>query len=225
MAHRLLPLCCQPRKGEKSLLQSIKLITYKNSKCWINLLNVHATYYHNCSFNSSQLTDVGALGGFYARNKEHLASWETPQSSNHIWEDQITLWTKEQAQGNSVRFLIFAKEQPEILIGMCNFTQICRGPFLACYLGYKIDYASEGMGMMREALEGAIRYVFEDLKLHRIMANYIPTNERSAKLLDSLNFAIEGYAKSYLYINGHWHDHVLTALWYERWIETLEPEK
>jgi len=47
--------------------------------------------------------------------------------------------------------------------------QIFRGAFHACYLGYKIDHAYEGKGLMYEALEVAIRYIFEELRLHRIM--------------------------------------------------------
>jgi ribosomal-protein-alanine N-acetyltransferase len=44
------------------------------------------------------------------------------------------------------------------------------------------------------------------------MANYMPANERSGKLLSRLGFEREGLAKRYLYINGRWEDHVLTAL-------------
>lgn len=50
-----------------------------------------------------------------------------------------------------------------------------------------------------------------ELKLNRIMANYLPDNQRSAGLLARLGFAQEGLAKRYLKINGHWRDHVLTA--------------
>jgi ribosomal-protein-alanine N-acetyltransferase len=44
------------------------------------------------------------------------------------------------------------------------------------------------------------------------MANYMPINTRSAKLLNRLGFKIEGYAEKYLLINGQWEDHILTAL-------------
>ena len=44
------------------------------------------------------------------------------------------------------------------------------------------------------------------------MANYMPINFRSAKLLHRLGFTVEGYAKNYLLINNRWEDHVLTAL-------------
>ena len=41
--------------------------------------------------------------------------------------------------------------------------------------------------------------------------HYQPNNERSGRLLRSLGFTVEGYARDYLYIDGAWRDHVLTA--------------
>ena len=54
---------------------------------------------------------------------------------------------------------------------------------------------------MHEALQITICYAFEDLRLHRIHANHLPSNVRSGRLLARLGFAIEGYAKDYLLIN------------------------
>ena len=64
---------------------------------------------------------------------------------------------------------------------------------------------------MFEMLQAAIDYVFSEYNLHRIMANYIPTNSRSENLLNKLGFQKEGLAKSYLKIAGSWQDHVLTS--------------
>jgi len=56
--------------------------------------------------------------------------------------------------------------------------------------------------------------VFESLRLHRVQANHLPENLRSARLLQRLGFRVEGSAHAYLFINGAWRDHVLTALTY-----------
>ncbi len=58
----------------------------------------------------------------------------------------------------------------------------------------------------------AIDHAFNQLGLHRVKADHMPINDRSGGLLKSMGFNQEGYAKSYLKINGHWEDHVLTAL-------------
>ena len=64
---------------------------------------------------------------------------------------------------------------------------------------------------MFEMLQAAINYISNEFNLHRIMANYLPSNIRSELLLDRLGFQKEGLAKSYLKIAGAWQDHVLTS--------------
>lgn len=70
---------------------------------------------------------------------------------------------------------------------------------------------------MTEALELLIPYAFGPLNLHRIMANYMPRNRRSARLLKRLGFRIEGRAPDYLQIAGRWEDHILTSLVNQKW--------
>lgn len=70
---------------------------------------------------------------------------------------------------------------------------------------------------MFEALQAAIRYMQRQQNIHRIMANYMPHNQRSGALLARLGFEKEGYAKDYLLIDGRWQDHVLTALTRHEW--------
>lgn len=82
---------------------------------------------------------------------------------------------------------------------------------MACYLGYSVDHSYQGRGVMYEALDTLIQMVFSQFGLHRIMANYMPRNERSGRLLQRLGFEKEGYAKDYLKIAGRWEDHILTS--------------
>ncbi|NJN00832.1 MAG: 30S ribosomal protein S5 alanine N-acetyltransferase, partial [Aquincola sp.] len=53
--------------------------------------------------------------------------------------------------------------------------------------------------------------------LRRVQANVLPDNTRSLALLDRLGFAREGLAREYLFIDGAWRDHVLTALVNPQW--------
>lgn len=172
---------------------------------------------------------LSAIVDFEERNRDHLKKWESTNTVNgqviethEEVQKRLQNWIKECEEGRSVRFFIKPKEDLNKIIGFCNFTQIFYGAFQACYLGYKIDYEYEGKRLMFEALEASIRYIFEELSLHRIMANYMPMNERSAKLLYRLGFTEEGYAKNYLLINGQWEDHILTALSVEEWRSTRD---
>jgi len=152
---------------------------------------------------------------FYQRNQRHLAPWSPIRTTEYFSAEQIRRRLDIQASafeaGLAMHFALLTPDGQE-MIGACNFSGIIRGAFQACYLGYHIDEARQGQGLMREALEAGIAYMFERQNLHRIMANYIPGNERSARLLEGLGFEREGYAKAYLNIAGRWHDHVLTAL-------------
>lgn len=156
---------------------------------------------------------------FEERNIGHMSPWRSAtgeQRKDH--KAQLIQWEQEFKEGKSIRFLLFLKENPEgAIIGFCNFSQIFRGPFQACYLGYHIDSTFQGKGLMSEAVTKATEYMFEIQNLHRIMANYMPSNERSARLLHKLGFVVEGHAKKYLLINGRWEDHILTSLTNENW--------
>lgn len=160
--------------------------------------------------------DAPDLMDFHHRNEKHLKPWRPelpPQAKNLAywvgWAEQgRMLFQHDQACWLVVRL----KDRPlEGVIGQVNFSHILRGSLQGCLLGYSIDAKHQGKGLMREALETGINFVFDAMKLHRVQANFIPENVRSRKLLDRLGFVEEGFAKDYLYINGAWRDHVLTS--------------
>jgi [ribosomal protein S5]-alanine N-acetyltransferase len=107
---------------------------------------------------------------------------------------------------------LFAPDAPEHALGQVHLSQIARAPFCSALLGYSIDAAHEGRGLMREALEAVLADAFGPrIGLHRVQANVRPENIRSLALLDRLGFEREGLAREYLFIDGAWRDHVLTA--------------
>ena len=153
---------------------------------------------------------------YYQRNRAHFA----PTDPVHP-PDFYTLGFAESAlarmaagaiAGDQVSFALTWREVPDRIIGTCRFTQIVRGAFHSCMLGYGIDGEHEGRGLMTEAVRAGIDYMFEVQRLHRIQANHLPENLRSARVLERLGFAREGYAPCYLHIAGAWRDHVLNAL-------------
>lgn len=169
-----------------------------------------------------------AMARFLAENFEgHLDRWSPPATTafftEAFWKERLAVAVEEYHAGRAARFVLQAAALDSPILGTCNYTNIVRGPFLACHLGYQIARAAEGRGLMTEALHACNAFVFNSLRLHRIMANYRPENERSARLLDRLGFVREGIARDYLFIDGAWRDHVLTALTNPRfdpaWIE------
>jgi len=153
---------------------------------------------------------------FFERNREHFSRWDPPVPPDFytvpFWHRGLARALEDFYADRSVRFdLVEAKAPDGPLIGRIAFSQIFRGPFQSCMLGYQIDCEHEGRGLMFEGLAAAIAYMFETRGLHRVQANYLEENERSARLLARLGFVREGLAKEYLFIGGRWRDHVMTA--------------
>ena len=71
---------------------------------------------------------------------------------------------------------LFPKEQPDEVIGQVSYTSIVRGPADMCMLGYALAERAQGNGYMHEALQATNAYVFKELNMHRVMANFMPHN-------------------------------------------------
>ncbi|WMD23199.1 GNAT family N-acetyltransferase [Achromobacter seleniivolatilans] len=156
-----------------------------------------------------------SVQAYLVQNRAYLQTWE-PLRNEAFFElnavkQRLNAMASATARGDALHLLFFSSENGK-LSAACNFTNIVRGPFQACHLGYSIAEPLQGLGLMHEGLTAAITHVFQKMKLHRIMANYRPENTRSARLLARLGFQREGLAHSYLNINGAWSDHILTAL-------------
>ncbi|MFC2146525.1 GNAT family N-acetyltransferase [Acidobacteriota bacterium] len=156
------------------------------------------------------------ISAYVNENREHLERWEPRRSEGYykpeFWEAEIKRIHNDFFLGQALRLCIFFRKPSKgPIIGVCNFTNILRGVFQACFLGYSVDHKHQCQGIMYEALKASTDFVFKHLKLHRIMANYMPRNEKSGKLLKKLGFVVEGYARDYLKINGQWEDHILTS--------------
>tara|TARA_E500000331_G_scaffold228647_1_gene218855 strand:- start:75 stop:554 length:480 start_codon:yes stop_codon:yes gene_type:complete len=151
---------------------------------------------------------------FRKENKTHLEKWEPLRKpaffTESFWQAQLRVQLRDFREGVSTNFSILDRDELSI-VGVCNYTNIVRGTFQSCQLGYAIAKRYEGQGLMEEALRQTNDFVFSELGLHRIMAAYLPHNHRSGSLLSKLGFKKEGFAEKYLKINGVWEDHVLTS--------------
>ena len=158
------------------------------------------------------------LAQFFVRNEEHLRPWDPPRPRGindvEFWDGEARRAVEDHAEGAVARWVLLLRGDPGRIVGRVNFTQVVRGPFQSCMLGYAVDAKCQGQSLMHEALEAALGYAFEVMRLHRVQANHLPENQRSARLLQRLGFRVEGLARDYLFINGAWRDHVLTALTY-----------
>jgi [ribosomal protein S5]-alanine N-acetyltransferase len=159
--------------------------------------------------------DAPLLLQYRLENHAHLAPWEPLRASEYFTLAHC-MRTIVEGRAHAVHdrgYPLFAFDVDERnILATFTFANIVRGAFQACHLGYGVAACMQGQGLMLEILRPGIGWAFGELGLHRVMANYLPRNERSAKLLAKLGFEREGYAKRYLQIAGVWEDHILTAL-------------
>ncbi len=158
-------------------------------------------------------SDAEMLSIYYEKNSSHFKKWEPSREPDYYSKSKLktrlSLFEETQAARKSAYFIAV---QTEKIIAHCSLTNIVYGPLEACHIGYGVDEDFEGKGLMTEVCKEALHHAFNNLRLHRVMAAYMPMNNRSGALLRKLGFSKEGLAIEYLKINGVWEDHILTSL-------------
>ncbi|MDA0782455.1 MAG: GNAT family N-acetyltransferase [Proteobacteria bacterium] len=175
-----------------------------------------------CILRLPELAEAGLMYDFVASNKQHLSKWEPLQEGSYYteeyWQNKTTQIHDDFLSDKSCCLNIYTKEDNR-LIGIVNYSNFVRGCFHSCFLGFKISEDMQRKGIITECLQVSIAYVFDELNLHRISANYMPSNKASARVLEKCEFKKEGVAEDYLYINGKWEGHVLTSLINKKWVK------
>lgn len=153
---------------------------------------------------------------YLERNREFLEPWETKRdASYYTLETQSRLLADEAdkiSSGQLFKLWFYTQGENSRIIGSAAISNIVRGAFLSCHLGYKLDEQERNKGYMTEALRPMIDYAFRELGLHRIEANIMPRNAASLAVVHKLGFYHEGVAFKYLQINGVWEDHIHMVL-------------
>lgn len=153
---------------------------------------------------------------YYLRNSDFLEEWEPVKDERfytlEYQEEQLGKELVGIESNSSLRLWIFKKGDDSKTIGSIGFSNIVYGPFLSCFLGYKLDKDEINKGYITEALQRGIDIMFDEYGLHRIEANIMPKNLRSIRVTEKLGFQNEGMSIKYLRINGQWEDHVHMVL-------------
>ncbi|MDF2937335.1 MAG: hypothetical protein K0Q90_2708 [Paenibacillaceae bacterium] len=160
--------------------------------------------------------EAKAVLDYFLRNKEFLEAWEVQRQPEFftlaVQEQMLQEDKAHMDRGQLLKLWIIRADEPERIIGSVALSNIVRGAFQSCHLGYRLDGSEHGKGYMTEAVKEIIAYGFGKLGLHRIEANIMPRNHASLKVTEKLGFYHEGLAKKYLKINGEWEDHIHMVL-------------
>ena len=150
-----------------------------------------------------------------AESRTFLTPWEPTWSADELtrnaYRRRLRRYGRDARDGYGYAFFIFHAET-DALTGGLTLSNVRRGVTQSCALGYWMGKSHAGRGYMSDAVAAILRFVFEDLGLHRLEAACLPNNEPSKAVLQRIGFVEEGLARQYLKINGAWQDHLLFAL-------------
>ena len=152
------------------------------------------------------LPDRDALIAAHRASRDYHAPWAAPFTD----ADGFDRWWAARV-GNGVG-LVAHEAGTGALVGVVSLTEIVLGVFRSAYLGFHGVSATQGRGLMADAVRLACRHGFASLGLHRIEANVQPGNARSIALVRRLGFRLEGVSTDYLRIGDAWRDHQRWAL-------------
>lgn len=156
------------------------------------------------------ISDLKRFQAFLLNIRTFLSPWEPLRDDSYYSEEAILQRIEQELLLDSQEkqlSLYLTRKGEERIIGNVTLSNIVRGPFQSCFLGYKLDEEATGHGYMREAVAKVVEIAFNDLHLHRIEANIMPRNKRSLQVVKKNGFFFEGASKNYLKINGKWEDH------------------
>ncbi len=156
---------------------------------------------------------------YHEANRAHLGPVSPARPDNFFtvawWRSRLAQDAEDWRRGQALRLFLVSRDTPLYsgpVLGSVSLTDIRRGPLQSGELGFGLDHRHQGQGLMSEAVRALCDYAFGTLCLHRIQANHLPENHRSASVLRRVGFSVEGLARELALIEGRWRDHVLTAL-------------
>jgi len=161
-----------------------------------------------------RLRDGRAWRALRARNAEWLAPWEAtlpiPDPTTPVtFSSMVRHANREARAGRAMPFAIFLDDR---FAGQITVAGITWSSLRTCTIGYWIDEAVAGRGIMTRSVALVGDYCFTQLQLHRIEINIRPENGASIAVVRKLGFRSEGMRLRYLHIDGRWCDHLSFAL-------------
>lgn len=151
------------------------------------------------------LEDAEELAAVYAANRAFLAPFE-PIRDDAFFTAEGQRAAHAASPGNRHAFAIVVEGR---IVGTVTLSNVARGAFESCTMGYWVAEAWNGRGVATAAALRATRYAFDVLGLHRVEAGTLVHNIGSQRVLERAGFARFGLAPRLVRIAGSWQDHVV----------------
>lgn len=150
---------------------------------------------------------------FYKRNADIFEQYEPMLGSDFYTlkhqKNILDFEYKSILKLSMIRYWIFEKNNPNVVIGTVSYRSIVRPIYSSCTIGYKMDQAYTNRGYCTEAISNTLPMIVGELGIHRVEAYVLPDNNPSIHLLENLGFEREGLIRDKIEIQNRRLDHYL----------------
>lgn len=146
-------------------------------------------------------SDAEAVFEAVRKNYDHLRTfmeWVKPDHSIADYEQFIEREIRGTADSERLGFGIYRGDALIGTIGMINFDHDA----MVAEIGYWIDVAEEGKGIVSKACEALIDFIFGDFRMNRIQIRCAAPNVRSAAIPKRFGFTKEGTQRQHVLRDG-----------------------
>ena len=161
-------------------------------------------------------TDVEDIFSLVRRNEAHLVEfmhWMVPDYSIDMSREFVERSVSAAKAGESAGFRIYLDN---VCIGSIGFVHFDTKSGKT-EIGYWIDKAEEGKGIVTAATKRLIDFAFTELGLNRVEIRCAAENKRSAAIPKRLGFKMEGRLREAECRNGRLHDFLIFGLLRSEW--------
>ncbi|MEO6885826.1 MAG: GNAT family protein [Jatrophihabitantaceae bacterium] len=163
-----------------------------------------------------RLRDGRAWSEVRLRNESWLVQWEPSSSLSWVERNGPSAWpglcSALRKAGRAGTMLPFVVCFGGKLVGQINVSNVVWGALRGCTVGYWVDGAVAGRGVMPTALALVIDHLLGPVGLHRVEVDIRPENQASLRVVEKLGLRREGYYERFLDIGGAWRDHIAFAV-------------
>ena len=161
-----------------------------------------------------EASDAGAWRDVRSRNGDWLKPWEAtlPPGDHQPAGNYVQVVRRLRRLARQGQAFPFAIEVGGRFTGQVTVNNIVRGSAQFASIGYWLDHAVAGRGVMPTAVAMVIDHCFSTAGLHRIEISIRPENSNSLRVVEKLGLHEVGFAPRFLHIDGEWRDHRIFAV-------------